>query len=143
MKNFLGRFNQAYCDVAYNVTSDLWACCGSLSDGSISCPDPSDETFEASPPEALLSLANAILTASQTSSSSLSLSSSYSAITTLHLTSSSLATNKAYSSHGTDAMNGIVVGAAFGAVTILALLVWAIVRARKLRKVEHLKSSTV
>ncbi|KAF7509250.1 hypothetical protein GJ744_008144 [Endocarpon pusillum] len=119
--------DQALPDVIYNPTTALWACCSTLSDGAISCLDPTNETFQAASPEALLS--------------STSISASSAATTVPFSASSSPAVDKVFSSLSTGAKTGIGVGAGIGLVIVLTLLVWAITATKKLRKMRRPNSS--
>jgi hypothetical protein len=102
-------------DVVYNTTSGLWACC--YGSGDLNCNDPSDETFYAPNPRAILATSSVATSATSTTTTTPS-----AAPHTTSNTSStpSSAGSSSHSHHNSDSTTTIVVATVIPVVFIVA-----------------------
>lgn len=101
----------------YNPSTFLWSCCG-VKNGTVACPDPTDETFLA---PALSNLLPFLVTTTSSSSSVMtstsSTTSSSTAVSSLHTHQSSLLSTGAEAGIGISVAAGIILLAFAGWVT--------------------------
>ena len=129
-------------DVLFNRTSGLWACCWNDDTEKLDCANPSNETFEALPPEQLFGSSTSVTTSSLSFETSISASSSVEIVVSFtslspesimpgHTVSTASLVNPLGPSGsplspgglGTIAQIGIGVGVSLGVVLLLVVLV--------------------
>lgn len=151
--DFIAPVCLSYCgdkptsDVAYNRTTDLWACCYGL--GVLNCDLTNDQTFQAPPPESLTRIVSSTVdsSSSSTSTSSATKPSTTSASTS---TSASTATLPSASSPAANvnsglsggAKAGIGVGVAIAGLVLLGILLISIQRLRRRRSTGQVEKKT-
>lgn len=130
-------------DVVFNRTSGLWSCCWNEDTEILDCANPSNETFEALPPEQLFGLTTTSGPSPMTTTSvSVSITIAASPSTplpetsvsaSLSSTSSPSSADSQPSSSGlsTGALVGVGVGTSFGALLVLAGLIYLCTSKRK------------
>ena len=123
--------DQLYPDVVYNTTLKEWQCCGANSNGDVSCNAPTTNEFFDAPAPAKLSTT---ATAGQTTSAKRTATRTRTPTGTKKPTTPSPSATASSSTLSTGAKAGIGVGAACGALLIIGLIAWLLLRMRKRRK---------
>ncbi|KAE9367703.1 hypothetical protein N431DRAFT_561598 [Stipitochalara longipes BDJ] len=121
-------------DVVYNETTQIWHCCG-ITNGSIRCDLPTDETFTALAP----SLLSATFTVAATPSTAAASPSSTSSTTTTTPPSAPTQTSDGTENGGGlsgGAKAGIGIGCAVVALAGLGVLIWFFARRRNMHAME-------
>lgn len=131
--NSLDLAQHKHSDIVYNNVSELWACCSSPSTDR-DCKNPSNETFQATPPDELKRISTSLPSISPSTNSATTVT--VSNITGLPSTTNQ-STERSDRSLGSGAKAGIVIGAVVVGLLILAGIVLLVRRSKRRKRVLH------
>ncbi|KAF2096057.1 hypothetical protein NA57DRAFT_78827 [Rhizodiscina lignyota] len=133
--------DQPFPDVKWNETLNEWQCCGANSKGEVSCNAPTTNEFFDAPAPSLLSTT---ATPGQTTSAKGTRTRTRTPATGTKSPTVAPATSAPASSSGlsTGAKAGIGVGAALGALVVIGLIAWFLLRRRSSKKAETMGSAS-